>query len=218
MADTPYRWKEADAHLTNVDPAMGALIARSGPCAMKPDADIFLGLLEAIVSQQLSVKASATIFSRFQALFPEGITPAAVVETSIDDIRACGYSRGKAAYVHDLCAHILDGRLELNRLDSLPDDEVIAELTAVKGIGRWTAEMILIFHLNRPDVLPVADLGIREGFKRLYYLEERPGPDEMARIAEPWRPWRSVGSWYLWRILDNEPLPAQQAGADGPMV
>lgn len=218
MADITYLWAEADAHLCSVDPLLAPIISRNARCTMKPDADIFVGLLEAIVSQQLSVKASATIFGRFRALFPHGITPAAVVETSIDDIRACGYSRGKAAYVHDLCAHILDGRLELDRMDSLPDDEVIAELTAVKGIGRWTAEMILIFHLNRPDVLPVDDLGIREGFKRLYNLDERPGPEEIARIAEPWRPWRSVGSWYIWRILDNEPLAGQQAGTDGAMV
>jgi DNA-3-methyladenine glycosylase II len=218
MADQHYRWSEADAHLSGADPLLAPIISRNAPCTMKPDADIFLGLLDAIVSQQLSVKASATIFGRFKALFPNGVTPSGVIETSIDDIRACGFSRGKAAYVHDLCAHVLDGRLELDHLDTLPDDEVVTELTAVKGIGRWTAEMILIFHLNRPDILPLDDLGIREAFKRLYNLDDRPGPDEMTLIAEPWRPWRSVGSWYLWRILDNEPLRAQQAAADGPMV
>jgi DNA-3-methyladenine glycosylase II len=202
------RWKEAEAHLSAVDPVLTALVARHAPCRLAPDDDLFLGLLDAIVSQQLSVKASATIFGRFKALFPDGISPQAVLETPIDAMRACGFSRGKAAYVHDLCAHILDGRLELERMEALTDDQVIEELTAVKGIGRWTAEMILIFHLNRPDVLPVADLGIREGFKRAYNLDERPGPAEMQRIAEPWRPWRSIGSWYLWRILDNEPMSA----------
>lgn len=205
------RWSAAEAHLSAVDPAIAALVARHAPCTLKPDADLFVGLLDAIVSQQLSVKASATIFGRFQALFTDGFNPRAVLDTPIEAMRTCGFSRGKAAYVHDLCAHILDGRLELDRMDALSDDDVIAELTAVKGIGRWTAEMILIFHLNRPDILPVADLGIREGFKRAYGLEERPDPEEMARIAEPWRPWRSVGSWYLWRILDNEPLAPAQA-------
>lgn len=205
--ETVARWAEAEAHLSAVDPLLAAVISANPPCSIQPDANLFIGLLDAIVSQQLSVKASATIFGRFQALHPEGLTPQAVLETPVEALRACGFSRAKASYVHDLAAHVLDGRLELDRMDALADDEVIAELVAVKGIGRWTAEMILIFHLCRPDVLPVDDLGIREGFKRVYDLHERPGPDEMARIADPWRPWRSVGSWYLWRVLDNQPLP-----------
>lgn len=201
-------WAAAEAHLTAADPVMAGLVGRHAPCRMKPDADIFVGLMDAIASQQLSVKAAATIFGRFLALFPNGVTPEAVLNTPVETLRAAGFSRAKAAYVHDLCAHVLDGRLALDRLDTLSDDDIIAELTAVKGIGRWTAEMILIFHLNRPDVLPVDDLGIREGFKRAYGLAERPGAEEMTRIAEPWRPWRSVGSWYLWRALDNVPPPA----------
>jgi DNA-3-methyladenine glycosylase II len=208
MAETPHRWSDGVAHLTAVDPTLAAIIAANPPCAMQPDPDIFVGLVEAIVCQQLSVKAAATIFGRFKALFNDQVTPQSVVEAPLDAMRACGLSWGKAAYVHDLCAHILDGRLELDRLDALSDEDIITELTAVKGIGRWTAEMILMFHLNRPDVLPVADLGIREGFKRAYGLEERPGPETMAQIAEPWRPWRTLGCWYLWRILENAPLSA----------
>ena len=218
MSETIQIWNEGAAHLAAVDPVMASIIAANPACEMRPDADIFAGLIDTIVCQQLSVKAAATIFGRFKALFENGITPQAVVETPAETMRACGLSRGKAAYIHDLCAHVLDGRLALDRLDALPDEEIITELTAVKGIGRWTAEMILMFHLNRPDVLPVADLGIREGFKRAYGLEERPGPEEMARIAEPWRPWRTLGCWYLWRILENAPLPSWQGGAAPPVV
>jgi DNA-3-methyladenine glycosylase II len=208
MPETTNNWSEGTAHLTAVDPVMATIISANPPCEMQPDADIFVGLVEAIVCQQLSVKAASTIFGRFKALFEGCVTPQAVLDTPLETMRACGLSWGKAAYVHDLCAHILDGRLELERLDTLSDEDIITELTAVKGIGRWTAEMILMFHLNRTDVLPVADLGIREGFRRAYGLVERPGPEEMARIAEPWRPWRTLGCWYLWRILENAPLQA----------
>ncbi|HEY3267498.1 MAG TPA: DNA-3-methyladenine glycosylase [Armatimonadota bacterium] len=206
MNDETNHWAEAEAHLSAADPSLRALIERHAPCRLRPDENLFVGLLDAIVSQQLSVKASATIFARFAALYDGSPLPEAVAETPDEPLRACGLSRAKAAYVRDLADHVRDGRLELERMDALSDDDVIAELTAVKGIGRWTAEMILIFHLNRPDVLPVDDLGIREGFKRTYGLPERPGPEEMQAIAEPWRPWRSVGSWYLWRALDNEPM------------
>jgi len=212
MADldtTDSPWSEAEAHLSAADPVMRALVELHAPCRLKPDEDVFEGLCDAIVSQQLSVKAAATIFGRFKALYPGGIKPAAVLETPSEMLRGVGFSRAKAAYVHDLARHVLDGRLELDRLGELTDDRIVEELTAVKGIGRWTAEMILIFHLNRPDVLPVDDLGIREGFKRAYGLPERPAPAEMERIAEPWRPWRSIGSWYIWRALDNVPMAAE---------
>lgn len=189
---------------------MAALIARNAPCRLRPDDNVFVGILEAIVSQQLSGKVAATIFGRLQALFPDGITPEAVLETRTEALRGIGLSGAKASYCHSLARHVLDGSLELDRLAELDDEKVIDELTAVKGIGRWTAEMILIFHLNRPDVLPVDDLGIREGFRRTYTMEERPGPDEMLRIAEPWRPWRTVGSWYLWRALDEPPFPGKE--------
>jgi len=205
----PNPWQEAEEHISAADPVMRALIARHAPCRLQRDRVLFEGLLGAIVSQQLSVKAARTIFGRFKDLFPDGVTPQAVLEAPVETLRGVGFSRAKAAYAHDLAAHVLDGRLELERLDELSDEEIVRELTAVKGIGRWTAEMILMFDLARPDILPVDDLGIREGFRRAYGLPERPGPEEMARIAEPWRPWRSVGSWYLWRVLENEPMSQQ---------
>lgn len=195
--------------MSAVDPVMRGLVELHAPCRLKPDENLFEGLCDAIVSQQLSVKAAATIFGRFKALYPEGLSPQAILDTPAEALRGVGFSRAKAAYVHDLSLHVLDGRLELDRLDALGEEQIISELTAVKGIGRWTAEMILIFHLNRPDVLPVDDLGIREGFKRAYGLPERPTPAEMERIAEPWRPWRSIGSWYIWRALDTLPLSVE---------
>lgn len=206
MEQEEHPWREAEAHIASADPVMAALIARHAPCRLKRDRVVFEGLLGAIVSQQLSVKVARTIFGRFKDLFADGITPEAVLETPVEALRGVGFSRAKAAYAHDLAAHVADGRLQLDRLDELSDEEVIAELTAVKGIGRWTAEMILMFDLARPDVLPVDDLGIREGFRRAYGLPERPAAAEMARIAEPWRPYRSIGSWYLWRVLENEPV------------
>ena len=208
MSEDPNPWREAEEHLSVADPVMRALIARHAPCRLARDRDIFEGLLGAITSQQLSVKAAATIFGRFKALFPDGITPERVLEAPIETLRGVGFSRAKAAYAHDLAAHVLDGRLELDHLDELSDEEIVTELTAVKGIGRWTAEMILMFDLARPDVLPVGDLGIREGFRRAYNLPDRPDAPEMMRIAEPWRPYRSVASWYLWRVLENEPVGA----------
>jgi DNA-3-methyladenine glycosylase II len=211
MSEDTNPWREAEEHLSTVDPVMRALVARHAPCRLQRDRVLFEGLLGAIVSQQLSVKAARTIFGRFKDLFPNGITPEAVLETPVETLRGVGFSRAKAAYAHDLAAHVLDGRLELDRLDELSDDDVIAELTAVKGIGRWTAEMILMFDLARPDILPVDDLGIREGFRRAYDLPERPNAAEMTRIAEPWRPYRSVASWYLWRVLENEPMAAPSA-------
>lgn len=205
-----HRWSEAERHIAAVDPHMASLMARNGPCRLRPDDNVFVGILEAIVSQQLSGKAAATIFGRFQALFPDGITPEALCDTPVETLRATGLSGAKARYCRSLAQHVLDGSLELERLDGLDDEDVITELTAVKGIGRWTAEMILIFHLNRPDVLPLDDLGIREGFRRTYTMEERPARDEMLRIAEPWRPWRTVGAWYLWRALDEPPFTGKE--------
>lgn len=216
MHTDSHRWQEAERHLREADPTLGALVALHGPCRLKPDENLFEGLCDAIVSQQLSVKAANTIFARFHALYPHGPTPEAVLETPVETLRGVGFSRAKAAYVHDLSRRVLEGSLQLDRLPALDDAQIIAELTAVKGIGRWTTEMILIFHLNRPDVLPVDDLGIREGFKRAYGLPERPAPAEMARIAEPWRPWRSVGSWYIWRALDALPMSEEPAATPTP--
>jgi len=188
-----------------VDPVLGAVIARIGPCALaaRQRKDHLTALTGAIVSQQLSTKAAATIFGRFLDLFPDRVLAGhrAIAEKDDATLRGVGLSRQKVGYLRDLCARIEDGRLLLEELDTLDDEAVIERLVAVKGFGRWTAEMFLIFRLHRPDVLPVDDLGIVKAVERLYRLRKRPDPKRLLTIGEPWRPYRSVASWYLWQSL-----------------
>jgi DNA-3-methyladenine glycosylase II len=169
--------------------------------------DHYGALLRSIVGQQLSTTAARTIYGRLTDRFGGRTpTPVEVLEDDPEELRAAaGLSRAKVAYLRSLAEHVLDGSLELERLDQLPDDEVIAELVAVRGIGLWSAHMFLMFHLGRPDVLPVGDLGIRRAFTIHYDLPELPGPAEMERIAEPWRPHRTLASRFLWRSLDVTP-------------
>jgi DNA-3-methyladenine glycosylase II len=192
------------------DPVLAEAIKRIGACGMaeRQRTDHLTALIGAIVSQQLSTKAAATIFGRLVALFPEGrITNAAGIAALSDEaLRGAGLSSQKVGYLRDLSARIGDGRLVLDELDVLPDDEVIARLTAVKGFGRWTAEMFLMFRLHRPDVLPAGDLGIVNAIHRLYRLRKRPDAKRILKIGEAWRPYRSVASWYLWQTLRLEPL------------
>src|SRR5215831_7379202 len=192
------------------DPILREAIKRIGPCLMaeRQRKDHLTALVGAIVSQQLSTKAAATIFGRFVALFPDNQIPdaAAIAAQSDEALRGVGLSGQKVAYLRDLSARIADGRLDLDALDSLPDELVIERLTAVKGFGRWTAEMFLMFRLHRPDVLPVGDLGIVNAIQRLYRLRKRPDPKRITRLGEAWKPYRSVASWYLWQTLRNEPL------------
>ena len=156
-----------------------------------------------IASQQLSTKAAATIFGRFVALFPGAHIPdaAAIAAQSDTALRGVGLSGQKVSYLRDLSARIIDGRLQLDELETLPDEDVIERLTAVKGFGRWTAEMFLMFRLHRPDVLPVGDLGILKAVEKLYRLRKRPDAKRLMKIGEAWRPYRSVASWYLWQSL-----------------
>ena len=169
-------------------------------------ADAYGALVRSIVGQQLSTKAAATIYGRLTELFGGRTpTPQELLDADPDAIRAAGMSRAKTAYLRSLAEHVLSGELELDRLDDLSDDDIVAELTAVKGLGVWTAHMFLIFHLNRPDVLPVGDLGVRNAARAVYGLEELPLPADLEELAEPWRPHRSLGALYLWRSLDNEP-------------
>ena len=188
------------------DPVIATLIRQHGACGLAASqrADPFHALLHAIIAQQLSTKAAKTIEGRFTALFEGGPTPSAVARVPDDKLRAVGLSGQKVKYIRDLCARIVDGSLNLEALTSLADDEVIAALTKVKGIGRWSAEMFLMFRLHRPDVLPVDDLGIVNAVKNVYRLRKRPTADRIRKIGEAWRPYRSVASWYLWRSLDNE--------------
>jgi len=199
------------AHLQGADPVLGALVEAHGPLDEQQrrrgrPAEAYGALLRSIVGQQLSTKAARTIYERLIGLY-DGQTPAPeqIVATDADQLRAVGLSRAKAAYLRSLAGHVIDGELELDRLTELEDDEVIAQLTAVKGLGPWTAHMFLLFHLGRPDVLPVGDLGVRRAVQLAYGMEELPTVAELGRIAEPWRPYRSLASLYLWRSLDNEP-------------
>jgi DNA-3-methyladenine glycosylase II len=193
--------------LARRDPIIGALIKQHGACGLA-DAqheDAFIALVHAIVSQQLSTKAAATIAGRFDALFDGQPTPRAVAKVTDEQLRAVGLSGQKVRYIRDLCAHISDGSLPVEALNELADEDVIQSLTRVKGIGRWTAEMFLMFRLHRPDVLPVDDLGILKAVQRAYGLRKMPRPERLTKIGEPWRPYRSVACWYLWASLGNKP-------------
>ena len=188
------------------DPKLSVIIKRVGPCELHAFApkDPFVTLCMSIASQQLSTKAAATIFKRFTGLFPKRKpTPERVMTLTDDQIRACGFSRAKTAFVKDLAAHVLDGRLDLRRLKKHSDDDVMKQLVAVKGIGRWTAEIFLMFRLGRQDVLPADDLGLMNAAHRAYGLRTRPDAKKLRRMGEAWRPYRSVAAWYLWQSLDE---------------
>ena len=188
------------------DPVLAVAIKAIGPCRMakRQRPDHRTAMIGAIVSQQLSTKAAATIFGRFKALFPQGTPLSAEGIAAFDDatLRGVGLSGQKVKYLRDLSARILDGRLRPEELDALDDEAVITTLTAVKGFGRWTAEMFLMFRLHRPDVLPVDDLGIVNAVQRLYKLRKRPDAKKLYKLGEAWRPYRSVASWYLWQSLN----------------
>ena len=198
-------------HLRAADPVLGELIDRLGP--LDPEArrrgrpaDPYGALMRSIVGQQLSTKAARSIFERLTAMFGgRAPAPAELLAADPEAVRAVGLSAPKVAYLRDLAGRVEDGELRLDRLAELDDGEVAAQLTQVKGLGQWTADMFLIFHLGRPDVLPVGDLGIRRAVERAYGLPELPAADRLERIAEPWRPHRSLACLYLWRSLDNEP-------------
>jgi DNA-3-methyladenine glycosylase II len=189
------------------DPILAVLIRKHGPCglAAAQRADHFSALVRAITGQQLSTKAAATIYARLAALMPGAVTPESLSALSDEQFRAVGMSRQKTAYFRDLCDKVSSGALPLDSLEAMTDDEVIAALTQVKGIGRWSAEMFLMFRLHRPDVLPVGDLGIVNAVQSVYRLRTKPTAERIRKIGEAWRPYRSVASWYLWRSLDNEP-------------
>ncbi len=203
-----------DDHLRAADPVMARLIDDyGGPLPLERDGrgrpeDLYGSLVRSIAGQQLSVKAAASIWRRLVDRFDGRTpTPQEILDDDPEALRAAaGFSRAKVAYLRSLAEHVLAGELEIDRLRDLPDAEVIAELTAVKGIGEWTAQMFLMFTLHRPDVLPVGDLGVRNGAARAYGLEAPPPPAELTALAEPWRPHRTRACLYLWRSLDNMPV------------
>jgi len=206
-ATAPIDYTRARRLLARRDPILRDLMRMHGPCglAARQHSDPFKALARAIVGQQLSARAAATIFSRFEALFDAFPTPAQVLAVPDDRLRSVGLSSQKLGYLRDLCRRIVEGELPLDVLDRMDNEAVIENLTQVKGVGRWTAEMFLIFRLQRPDVLPVGDLGIVRAVQRAYKLRKAPSPDRLTRIGEAWRPYRSVACWYLWASLNNEP-------------
>jgi DNA-3-methyladenine glycosylase II len=201
-------YAKARRFLSRRDPVIRDLMRRYGPCGLADaqHTDPFRALIHAIISQQLSTRAASTIEGRFRALFGGVPTPSQVVTTPDAELSAVGLSGQKVRYLRDLCRRVEEGSLPLAELDVMSDDEVIAALTQVKGIGRWTAEMFLMFRLHRPDVLPVDDLGIVKAVQRAYRLRTIPTPKRLMRLGESWRPYRSVACWYLWASLDNTPL------------
>ena len=190
------------------DPVLSPIVKKYGVCGIRTgrETDIFCGLVEAIVSQQLSTRAAATIYGRLRALLPDDGTPTpeALMSLTDEELRGVGLSRQKLGYLRDLSKKMLDGSIHTARLQEMTDDEIVAELTKIKGIGRWTVEMLLIFRLTRPDVFPAGDLGIVKAVQKAYNLRKTPDVKRLHAIAERWRPYRSVASWYLWASLENK--------------
>jgi DNA-3-methyladenine glycosylase II len=202
---------EAYEHLREADPVLGAIVEAYGPLKEEErvrgrPADAYGALVRSITGQQLSVKAAATIYGRVTDLYGGHTpTPAELIATDPEDLRTAGLSYSKAAYLRDLAEKVEDGELDLAALPQLDDAAVSAMLIEVKGLGQWTIDMFLMFHLGRPDVLPVGDLGIRNAAKAAYGLRKLPTPDRLKRLARPWRPYRTLASLYLWESLDNAP-------------
>jgi DNA-3-methyladenine glycosylase II len=191
------------------DPVLAPIIRKYSERRLidAPPVDPFSALVRTIIGQQLSTKAAATIHRRLLELIPGGVaTPEFIAALGDDQLRQVGLSRQKSAYIRDLAAKAASGELPLDHLSAMSDEEVIEAITRVKGLGRWSAEMFLMFRLRRPDVLPVDDLGIVNAIHRLYKLRKRPDAERIRRIGEAWRPYRTVACWYLWRSLENTPL------------
>lgn len=209
MAD---QWKKqlalAQRHLAGADPVLAELIARCGDCRIVPHTDYYGELVGAIIGQQLSEKAGATIYKRFLSLFDDKLpSPEQILATDTEAVRAIGCSYSKVGYMKDLAQHIIDGRLDMAHIATLSNEKVIEQLVAVKGIGEWSAHMFMIFSLGRLDILPTGDLGVRKAMMQLYNLPELPKPAQMFEVSlnHGWAPYQSVASWYLWQSLDNAP-------------
>ena len=194
--------------LTAADPVLAEVIKNAPLPTLLPHKNYYQSLVESIISQQLSVKAAATILERFVALFPGGFpSPEEILDKDVEAYRAAGLSRQKAAYILDLAQKVIDGMIVFDHLDTLSNDEVINELVQVKGVGVWTVHMFLMFCMGRLDVLPVGDLGIKNGIQRLYDFEIKPTEAEMTALAKAnnWYPYESLASWYIWHSLNNKP-------------
>jgi DNA-3-methyladenine glycosylase II len=195
-------WSEAQRHLAKVDPVMARIVSRVGPCTLAPRTDYFAALCQSIINQQISAAAGASVYRKFCALFPRRRpSPAALLPMDDAALRSAGLSRQKALYLHGIAQAFGDGAIPVRRFRRMEDEALIESLVTLKGVGRWTAEIFLMFVLGREDMLPVDDLGLRVAMQRAYKLRDRPKPGKMRKIAEAWRPYRSVASWYLWRSL-----------------
>ena len=201
----PAYWHEASSELASGDLVMAGFVARYSGDSLVSRGDPFGTLVRSIVGQQISVKAADSIWARFAGALP-AIEPEAVLASTPEELRACGLSTRKVEYISDLARHFSDGQIHVNRWDSMSDTEIIAELTAVRGIGGWTAEMFLIFTQLRPDVYPLDDIGLQRAVALHYFGGERLARKQLAEAGERWRPWRSVATWYLWRSLDPVPV------------
>jgi DNA-3-methyladenine glycosylase II len=201
----PDFWDEACKHLMKKDRVMKRLIPQFKDAALQTRGNAFVTLARSIVGQQISVKAAQTVWDRFALLAPQ-MTPKRVLKLKVDDMRAAGLSARKVEYLVDLAVHFDTHQLRVNQWTALPDEDIISELTAVRGIGRWTAEMFLIFHLTRPNVLPLDDVGLINGISRNYFSGEAVSRSDAREVAAAWAPYCSVATWYIWRSLDPVPV------------
>jgi len=201
---TPEYWAQACAHLAHKDRVMKKLIPQFGDAILESRGDAFVTLARSIVGQQISVKAAQTVWDRFAALSRK-LTPAGVLKLKMDDMRAAGLSARKVEYLVDLALHFDSGALHVKAWHDMDDEAIIAELVAIRGIGRWTAEMFLIFHLMRSNVLPLDDIGLINGISRNYFSGEPVSRSDVREVAQAWAPYCTVATWYIWRSLD--PLP-----------
>jgi len=201
----PDYWDSAKRSLARRDPVMGAIMRSHPKVFMARRGEPFMTLARAICGQQISVKAAQSVWNRFSAVVPE-VSPDEVLKAKAKDIRACGFSDRKCEYIRDLAQHFADGKIHVHRWPDMSDEEIITELTEVRGIGRWSAEMFLMFNLLRPDVFPLDDLGLQKGIRVAYFKGRKISLKRMKKLGETWRPWRSVATWYLWRSLDPVPV------------
>jgi len=202
---SPAYWSDARKHLMKKDRVMKRLIPQFGDACLQTRGDAFVTLARSVVGQQISVKAAQTVWSRF-ALLPKQITAANVLKLKVDDMRAAGLSVRKVEYLVDLALHFDSGTVHVETWETMDDEAIIAELIAIRGIGRWTAEMFLIFHLMRPNVLPLDDVGLLNGISRNYFSGDTVSRSDAREVAAAWAPYCSVATWYIWRSLDPRPV------------
>lgn len=204
----PDYWKQACAHISKRDRIMRRLIAKYPEACLESRGDAFITLARSIIGQQISVKAAQSVWERFESCITSRnlpLSPSNVLKLSTEEMRSSGLSARKVEYIRDLAAHFVEEKISLAQWGQMPDEEIIAELTAVRGIGRWTAEMFLIFHMLRPNVFPLDDVGLLKGISQIYFSGEPVSRAEARELAEAWAPYKTVATWYIWRSLD--PLP-----------